>query len=68
MDNLVIVDKAWVYLDDCIKHRSIYYFIFKERFSKVNMIVAGFVYKGKLKIKRGENCSSIIRNIFYLQS
>lgn len=63
---IVTLDEAWVYLNDCNKKRSIYYRKrgeknvqtwfrqCKESFSKGFMIVAGFSYNGKLKIRRVE--------------
>lgn len=63
---IVTIDESWVYLNDCNKKRAIYYHKrgeknlstwfkeSKESFSKGFMIVAGFSYNGKLKIKRVE--------------
>jgi len=62
--NVVTLDEAWVYLNDCNVPRAIYYANSqinsdrswikqcRESFSRGFMIVAGFCFNGKLKLKK----------------
>jgi hypothetical protein len=66
---VVSLDEAWIYLSDCGKPRAIMYRekgaknfrrwvrVCKESFPKGFMVVAGYSYRGKLKIRRvKKNC------------
>jgi hypothetical protein len=64
--NIVSIDEAWFYVTDCNKKRSIYYkekgkmdahaqkpyTERRESFAKGFMVVAGFCYKGKLRLRK----------------
>lgn len=63
---VVTIDEAWIYLSDCNRKRSIYYRKRgekdincwfrenKESFAKGFMVITGFSYNGKLKIRKVE--------------
>ena len=68
------IDEDWVYLNDCKKKGHFYnrkrsmknmhtrFRRWKESFSKEFMIVAEFIYNGKLKIRRaGLKCSNQLK-------
>jgi len=73
---VVTIDEAWIHMSDTNKKRSIYYhkrgdkdrqIWFKECFEsypKGFMIVAGFCYKGKLKLKKVEPNTKINSNYY----
>ena len=73
---VVTLDEAWVYLDNCNKPRAIYYRPIdkqpyqkwakecRESFSKGFMVIAGYSYKGKLRIRRvGKNVK--MNSVYY---
>ena len=73
---VVTLDEAWIYLSDTNKKRAIYsrdrgtkplnnlVREFKETFSKGFMVVAGYSYNGKLKLRRvGKTLRLILRII-----
>lgn len=76
--NVVTLDEAYVYLNDCNKPRAIFYrprgtkdFVkwhreCKETFSRGFMIVAGFGYNGKLTLHRVDKKTKV--NSVYYQS
>lgn len=75
---VVTLDEAWVYLTDCGKNRAIFYRPrdskgrsdwvreCKESFPRGFMVVAGYCYKGQLKMHRVEKNAKV--NAVYYQT